>query len=125
MTDKRIPLHADSALNEEWLASKGYTVGENVWLNSIRDGSGRFDGYAFVPTPREFVIARTVREAEITIKLMSHMTLAFKALKTIREAGHNTTDWATWAQKWAAHAMNPEFFKDAPPQDAPEERGHQ
>jgi hypothetical protein len=30
-----------------------------------------------------------------------------EALRAIRCAGNNTTNWATWAQRWAAWGMEP------------------
>ena len=112
------PIHSDPELTDQWLLDKGFVIGTNAWYNSIRDGSGRFDGYCIGLEPGlETVCVKTIAEAEIAIK----WTQTTRALKVIREAGHNTTDWATWAQKWAAHGMQPNKWP-APPTDAPEEK---
>lgn len=44
-----------------------------------------------------------------------------EALRLIREAGNNTTDWATWAQKMAAWGMEPNKWPK-PSDYAPEEK---
>lgn len=113
------PIHADKELNDQWWTDKGFVFGTNVWYNSIRDGSGRFNGYAigFLDRGCEQVVVKTVAEAQIALMWLKGM----EALKTIREAGYNTTDWATWAQKWAAHGMQPDRWP-APPKDAPEDK---
>lgn len=46
---------------------------------------------------------------------------AIEALRRIREAGNNTTDWATWAQKTAAWGMQTGYCPEQPV-SAPEER---
>ena len=43
---------------------------------------------------------------------------SMEALKRIREAGNNTTEWATWAQRMAAWGMQPDRWPypgDDPP----------
>jgi septation ring formation regulator EzrA len=51
-------------------------------------------------------------------ELQRQLAQAQEALRRIREAGNNTTEWATWAQRTAAWGMQtgycPEQPKDAP-----------
>jgi hypothetical protein len=70
-------------------------------------------------------LGRRVAEAPppVYLSLASPGAAAFAALKMIREAGENFTDWATWAQKMAAWGMEPDKWpmpgKDAPASPAP------
>lgn len=109
------PIHADKELDVAWWGPHGFYPGHNLFYNSIRDGSGNYDGFALDMPHGDSVTVKTVREALIAIKWYKSQ----QVLYTIRVAGHNTTDWATWAQKWAAHGMRSSVFP-APPKDAPE-----
>lgn len=50
--------------------------------------------------------------------LQRQLDAAHEALRAIRHAGNNTTDWATWAQRTAAWGMEPHKWpkqdKEAP-----------
>lgn len=61
-----------------------------------------------------------VQMSEEIIKLINGPTLTSQdsALWAIRTAGHNTTDWAIWAQKMAAWGLEPAKWP-RPPEAAP------
>jgi len=63
------PIHEDPNLNDDWWAAKGLKLGEDIYYNAIRDGSGRFDGYVTV-IKREVYVMRTLAHAEEVILLM-------------------------------------------------------
>ena len=65
-----VPIHEDLRLNDEWIESKGWVLGKNIWRNAIRDKSGRYRGY-FIKLPEfEYAILTTIEEAEKYVHLI-------------------------------------------------------
>lgn len=62
-----VAIHEDKNLNNAWWENHGMKIGEVVFYNAIRDGSGRYDGYAIVLSKKIYFI-KTVAEAEATLK---------------------------------------------------------
>ena len=64
-----IPMHEDKDLNDEWWAARGVAIGENnhtgcvVHYNTMRDGSGRFKGYAVTGSTLDSSLVETVAGA--------------------------------------------------------------
>lgn len=115
-----IPIHSDLDLTTGWLEAHGLKLGTDFFYNSVRDGSGRHDGYVICAAGGESTSVSTRREAEIAIKWLESQ----RALYVVRTAGNNGSEWAEWAQKWAAHAQRPTTFS-APSADAPKQEFEQ
>lgn len=114
-------LHEDRELTAEWLIEKGLELGKTFFYNVYRDNSGNFDGFAISAPGGDSLYVKTCREADIAIQWLKSQLV----LRHIREAGNNTSDWATWAQRWAAHAMRPTFFPEPAAEPPQEEYKHE
>lgn len=68
------PSHEDEGFNIQWWADRGVSLGDStgpfsVYLNAIRDGSGRYYGFCIVDSkkPQDHVLLLTSVEAEAAI----------------------------------------------------------
>lgn len=62
-----IPIHDDRELDEEWLKAHGFELSINCWYNSIRDASGRYDGFCLL-IQRKHVCVRSRAETEKALR---------------------------------------------------------
>ena len=63
------PIHPDARLNDDWLKANGFIIGVNAFYNAIRDGSGRYNGYA-LDTGNGIHFINTLEDAEQVLTLI-------------------------------------------------------
>jgi hypothetical protein len=72
------PIHEDKNLDIEWWTSRGCILGESnkrfaVYVNAVRDASGRYDGFIVIDKWNKIdrlITVKTVEQAESILTLM-------------------------------------------------------